>query len=96
MNLYGTSREQISNGLPVATQGVEFSMHSFTNPLIAVDGDHATGNWLFWVASRHHGMPANEVFMSTDIAYVRTAQQWLIQTYRLHVGMLLNSAPAPR
>lgn len=96
MNMYGTSREQIINGLPAATQGVEFSMHSFTNPLLTVDGDQATGNWLFWIASRHQGVPANEVFMSTDITYVRTEAGWLIQTYRLHFGMSLHSSPPPQ
>lgn len=84
MNMYGTSLEQIVNGLPESTKNVEFSMHSFTTPVIEVDGDKATGNWLFWVASKHKEGAPNEVFMSTDITYVRTDKGWLIQTYQLH------------
>ncbi len=91
MNLHVTGLEAIMANLPESTQQVDFSMHSFTNPIIDVAGDTATGNWLFWVASKWTGRTTNEVFMSADITYLRTTQGWLIQSYRLHVGTALNA-----
>ena len=90
MNTSVKGVEQIMLDLLESTKNVEFSMHSFTNPIIEVDGDTATGNWLFWVASRNAGLAPNEVFMSAYIAYVRTEKGWLIQTFNLHFGMTLH------
>lgn len=84
----------IEQGLKVlkeSTEQIEFAMHSFTNPLITIDEDTATGNWLMWVGSKRKGFPPNEVFMSVDITYVRTPQGWRIKTFKLHFGMLLHA-----
>ncbi|MEU6817865.1 nuclear transport factor 2 family protein [Streptomyces sp. NPDC046860] len=71
-----------------ATAGGSFAMHSFTNPIIDVDGDSATGNWLLWVAVAGGGKP-NEVHQSEDLRYVRTPDGWRIQDLNLHFGQLL-------
>ena len=72
------------------TKQIDFSMHSFTNPVITVNGDRATGNWLLWIVSKA-GSTTRQVFSSEDVTYVRTAQGWRIQTIDFHVGMALNS-----
>lgn len=90
MNLRVVGLAAIMETLSEATKEVAFSMHSFTNPIITVEGDRATGNWLFWVASQRTERPTNEIFMSADITYGRTLQGWLIQSYSLHVGSSLH------
>ena len=64
-------------------------MHSYTNPIIDISGDTATGNWLFWIGSKRNGGPANQVYMSEDIAYVRTGNGWRIKSVQIHFGMML-------
>lgn len=91
MKMTAVGLEQIKNTLREATEHTDFSMHSYTNPIIEVDSDQATGNWLFWIASRRNGGPANEVFMSEDITYVRTVQGWRVKTVDVHFGMMLNA-----
>lgn len=44
--LSAAGSEQGMKVLLETTKQIEFSMHSFINPIIAVDGDRATGNWL--------------------------------------------------
>ena len=78
--------------LKISTARIDFAMHSFTNPIIDVDGDKATANWLLWVAIKT-GEVANEVFQSEDLTYTRTSSGWKIQTINLHYGAMLN---APR
>lgn len=91
MHVQVTGLEAIMENLPVSTKEVDFSMHSFTNPIIEVAGDQATGNWLFWVASKWPGRTTSEVFMSADITYSQTPRGWLIQSFSLHVGSSLKA-----
>ncbi len=42
------------------TEHTDFSMHSYTNPIIDISGDEATGNWLFWIGSKRNGVPSNQ------------------------------------
>ncbi len=70
------------------TAGGSFAMHSFTNPIIDIDGDTATGNWLLWVAVANDGH-ANEVHQSEELRYTRTADGWRIQALNLHFGQML-------
>ncbi|MGW2964926.1 nuclear transport factor 2 family protein [Streptomyces sp. NPDC001220] len=70
------------------TAGGSFAMHSFTNPIIEVNGDSATGNWLLWVAIGGNSTP-NEVHQSEDLRYIRTPDGWRIQSLELHFGQLL-------
>ena len=74
--------------LKKGTASVDFAMHSFTNPIIEVDGATATGNWLLWVGVKT-GNSANEVFQSEEISYVREASGWRIASINLHFGSML-------
>lgn len=78
----------IARMLEPAMAILDFAMHSFSNPIIDVDGDHATGNWLLWVAVKS-GTSANEVFQSEDLTYVRTNSGWRIKNLSLHFGTML-------
>jgi ketosteroid isomerase-like protein len=69
--------------LPTATAQIEFSAHAFLNPVITLDGDHATGAWLLWIASVHDRNPG-AVYLSAELKYVRTADGWRIAA--IHVG----------
>lgn len=83
--------EQGLKQLQEETDPIDFSMHSFTNPVIDLTGDEATGNWLMWIASQWKNAPPNEVFMSVDIKYVRKSPGWLIQALNFQFGRrLLN------
>lgn len=86
--------DEIMKDLPHSTADVDFSMHSFLNPIIVVDGDKATGKWLLWIGSKIKGS-ARAVFMSADFTYVRTTQGWRIQTGNEHFGMLLAADQRP-
>lgn len=88
----GTPETGIERGTEILreeTGWIDFSMHSLTNPIIAIDGDKATGNWLMWIASKRKGFTPNQIFMSLDITYARTARGWLIKTLDMHFGMML-------
>lgn len=91
MGMRAEGLPQIMSTLQSATEHTGFSMHSFTNPVIEVSGDQATGNWLMWIGSRRGGGPPNEVFMSEDVTYVRTPQGWRVRTVDIHFGMMLNN-----
>ncbi|MCE2564817.1 nuclear transport factor 2 family protein [Komagataeibacter sp. FNDCF1] len=95
MKLTVVGLENIMTSLQEKTEHTDFSMHSYTNPILEVDGDAATGNWLFWIASRRNGGPPNEVFMSEDISYRRTVDGWRIAAVNVHYGMMLNEQSAP-
>lgn len=88
MQISGAGIDQIVQGVKDQTAGVEFSMHSFTNPVIAVHADQATGTWLLWIASKIGG-EAREVFLGEDVTYVRTPLGWRMKSVNLHVGMAL-------
>jgi hypothetical protein len=75
--------------LEKSTEAFAFAMHSFTNPVIEVDGDTAKATWLLWVAV-NMGAGGNEVFQSEDLVYERTAEGWRIKTLDLHFGQFLN------
>ncbi len=90
MGLAAEGLDDIMVKLAEATARTEFSMHSFTNPIIEIAGDRAEANWLMWIASRRDGGPPNQVFMSEDLTYARTPDGWRIKTAELHFGMALN------
>jgi hypothetical protein len=45
-NLGGSGLKDLMKEVAEATAAAEFTMHSYSNPIIAVDGDDAKGNWL--------------------------------------------------
>lgn len=75
--------------LKQATAGGSFAMHSFTNPIIDVNGDKATGKWLLWVGVKY-GETKDEVFQSEDLVYARQGSGWAIEAIHLHFGQMLN------
>lgn len=81
--------DAIAAKLPEATAMVELSMHAFVNPIITVDGDAATGQWLMWIASVVTDNP-RAVYMSADMTYTRTDTGWRIHTVRVDYGTLLT------
>lgn len=90
-NLNAKGNKQISETLK---QGSIFAIaqHSFTNPIIDIDGDNATGKWLLWVGV--NGGESNIVFESEDVKYIRTAEGWKIQSIELFVAQMLKNSQA--
>lgn len=86
--------------LPAAERGTratDFAMHSYTNPVIRIEGDTASARWLLYVASRRHGGPANLVFMEDIIDYVRRPEGWRIRALDRRFGMeLVDGASSHR
>ncbi|MEI9939205.1 MAG: nuclear transport factor 2 family protein [Pseudomonadota bacterium] len=94
MGLSGVGSDAIMASLRAETAIIDFSMHAFLNPIVEVDGDSATGNWLMWIGVKREG-GARLVLLSLDLRYVRTADGWRIQSALLHVGAMLPlAAPA--
>jgi ketosteroid isomerase-like protein len=89
MGVHAQGLEVIMAGLPESTAMVEFSMHSFLNPTITIDGDGATGNWLMWIASKVDDDP-RAVYLSADLTYTRTVEGWRIQSVNMQFGMILR------
>ena len=86
MNAKGSKQisEMLLKGSPFT-----IAQHSFTNPIIDVEGDNATGKWLLWVGVK--GDEANIVFESEDVKYIRTAEGWKIQSIELFVAQMLKN-----
>lgn len=76
--------------LKEATADGELGMHSFTNPIINIKGDQATGKYLLWVGVKGNGV-TNLVYQSEDVEYLRTDEGWKITAINLHFAQLLNS-----
>ena len=91
-NLHAQGNHEISKTLG---QGSTFSIaqHSFTNPVIEVTGNRATGQWLLWVGVRSEA-GANMVFESEELEYVRTPDGWKIQSLKLYVAQMLKDPAA--
>ncbi|QGQ95092.1 nuclear transport factor 2 family protein [Paenibacillus psychroresistens] len=81
---------EIVEMLKVQTAGGELGMHSFTNDIVDVDRDTATGKYLLWVGIKGSGQ-ANLVYQSEDVRYVREADGWKIQSIVLDFASMLNS-----
>lgn len=73
-------------------------MHVFLNPIVEVEGDSATGNWLIWIGVKREGA-GRLVLLSLDLTYRRTEDGWRITSALLHVGAMMHlhlAGPAPR
>ena len=93
MKVKASGMQEIMQALKEGTEHTDFSMHSYTNPIIRVDGGHASGNWLFWIGSKRNGGPPNQVYMSEDITYTKAENGWRVKTVDVHYGMMLNEKP---
>ena len=58
-----------------------------------VDGDHARGQWLMWVAA-DDGHDPRAAYLGADIAYIRTPGGWRIQSIVITPGMRLPAQSA--
>ena len=67
-------------------------MHAFLNPVITVDDDSASASWLLWIASVIDRRPA-AVYLSADLAYLRTADGWRIDAVSIRDGLRIPSPP---
>ena len=86
-----TGRDAVIAMLADPTGSPDLAMHSFTNPILNVSGDTATGNWLIWVAQKV-GEENNQVFQSEDLTYERLDGAWRIKSIDLHFGTILTGA----
>ena len=79
----------IGAALADTVAGLDLAMHSFSNPVIAIDGDRASGNWLLWVAVGAGGT-VSQVFQAEDLAYQRGPDGWRIASIALHAGAMMT------
>lgn len=91
MNIREIGLGNIIKSLLKETQRVLFAMHNYSNPVIKINGNTATGNWLFWVVSKMEKDKTNQVFASQDIQYVKTENGWRIQEVKLHFGDIVKN-----
>lgn len=91
MNIREVGLGNIIKSLVKETQAVLFAMHNYSNPVIKIKGNTATGDWLFWVVSKMEKDKTNQVYMSQDIQYVKTENGWRIQEVNLHFGDIVKN-----
>jgi hypothetical protein len=80
----------ISDMLKNSSVNYEITQHSFSNPIIDINGDKATGKWLLFVAIKLNGI-SNMVYQSEDVEYVRASEGWRISSLSLHFAHILRS-----
>ena len=80
--------DNIVTSLRAGTAQIDFAMHSFSNPVITIDGDTAHAKWLLWVGIKT-GDTANMVLQGETLTYARTADGWRISTLDLQFGTML-------
>ena len=79
---------QLYEALDAATT---FFMHSFSNPIIDVDGDKAKAKWLLLLGGKTDNK-TTLTYGSYENEYVRTTQGWLISKILLHTANIVTSA----
>jgi len=77
MKIHTEGREAIVENMHEQDKTIEASVHSFTNPVIDLAGDAATGSWVMPIGASHGGSNRS-VFLCADFDYRRTAQGWRI------------------
>jgi hypothetical protein len=91
MNIQEIGLENIIKSLIKETQNVRLGMHSYSNPIIKINGNTATGKWLFWVVSKFTKDKINQAFMSQDIQYIKLEEGWRIKEVKLHFGDIIKN-----
>jgi hypothetical protein len=91
MSIRKEGLEDIIDSFIDETLTVLFATHCYSNPIIKVSENSATGNWLFWVASKFEKDKTNQVYMSQDIIYTRTTDGWRIKYLSLHFGDVVKN-----
>jgi len=91
MGVFSKGRAEITQLFEAMDAATPFFMHSFSNPIIDVDGDKAKAKWLLFVGGETD-KKTTLTYGSYENEYVRTTQGWLISSIRLHVAYLVTSA----
>ena len=89
-SLRGVGLQNLLKEVAEQTAAAEFTMHSYSNPIITVDGDDATGKWLLWIVGRG-GDTSRQSFQSSELTYQRTVDGWRIRNGRLYFGSAIQS-----
>ncbi len=89
MGVSATGREEIARMFEDMDLGYEFFMHSFSNPIIDIDGDTAKAKWLLFLGS-NAGEKITLTYASYDNDYERTPRGWLIKAVQLHIAQVLE------
>jgi hypothetical protein len=77
-------RSAICSFFSGSPQRVAFAIHHVTNPIIEVDGDHATGQWyLFQPCTRVDGDRAVWLAARYEEEYVRVEEEWKFQRIKV-------------
>ena len=97
-----TTRQGIKDFFSTTPDFVKFAIHYVINPIIEVDGDTATGQWMLWQPMvMHDGDQAMVLTARYDEQYVRQNGQWLIKHLKVTIeslgpyGGTFGKAPVP-
>jgi hypothetical protein len=71
------------------TAEIAFSMHALCNPVIRLEGDRATGDWVMWIGVRRAG-GFRQIYANINHQYVRSARGWRIKGVRMDVEAALQ------
>ncbi|MBA3056106.1 MAG: nuclear transport factor 2 family protein [Sphingomonadales bacterium] len=75
--------------------GVNWMWHAFSNPLITITDDSATGHWLLLAYSTETAGAAPRATVGRyEEEYVRTAQGWRASKVKFHRGALYQTLQA--
>ncbi len=86
-------REAIRKFFEGAPKTLSFAAHQVMNPIIKIDGDHATGEWKLLqpcTLEGKHGASAMWLIANYHDDYVRTPSGWRFQNLRVEI---LSFAP---
>jgi len=96
------TRQGIQDFFSSTPEFVKFALHYVINPIIEVDGDTATGQWLLWQPMvMHEDDQAMVLTARYDEQYVRQDGQWLIKYIKVTIESLgpyggkFGKAPVP-
>ena len=82
-------REAIAKFFSRVSEFFPFAIHNVMNPIIDVDGDHATGQWyLIQPATMAKGNQAVWLAGSYNDRYVRVGEDWMFQHLAVTVRFL--------
>lgn len=91
MGVLARGRNEIAEMFEDMNASYEFFMHSFSNPIIDIDGDTAKAQWLLLLGGNFEDT-ITLTYASYDNDYVRTSQGWLIKAIRLHIARVLETS----
>lgn len=89
MAMHAKGHEEIAQLFADMNESSEFFMHSFSNPIIDIEGDTAKAKWLLYVGGNIDEKTVL-TFASYDNVYVRTEAGWRIKAIQLHFARVLE------